>query len=148
MYLKESYIKKLLINVITTIGVFAPFIFTALVKWRASASSSFHSIISQTLKINYSFLSAFSSIINQILMFKILFGKATVHELIGNILVSLEPSSPFSFFSDFSAVLLAYFTSSLPIFVPSLPFGKLLFMDLSRIYNYQISDLGGKVRKY
>jgi len=146
MYLKESYIRKLLINAIATIGIFAPFIFTVLIKLRAGTSPSFHSIISETLKINYSFLSAFFSTINQNLMFKILFEKTAAHELIGNILVSLLPSAPFSFYSDFSATLLAHFTSSLPIFVPSLPFGKLSFMDLSRIYNYQISDLR-KVRK-
>ena len=146
IYIKESYMRELLIDAIATIGVFAPFIFTALIKWTVSASSSFHSIISKILKINYSFLSAFLSTINQNLMFKVLFEKKTAHELIGNILVLLKPSSPFSFFSDFSATLLAYLTSSLPIFVPPLPFGKLSFMDLSRIYNYQISDLR-RVRK-
>ena len=146
MYLRESYIRELLIDVIATIEAFAPFIFTALIKLRAGASPSFRSIISKALKINYSFLPAFFSTINQNLMFQILFGKTTAHELIGNILVSLEPASPFSFFSDFSATLLAYLTSSLPIFVPPLPFGKLSFIDLSRIYNYQISDLR-RVRK-
>jgi len=104
-------------------------------------ASGFHAVVSKALLINTFPHSTLSSIIAQNLIFKILFEKASVHEVIENILVSLKPAPAFSFGSDFSVSLLACFTSSLPIYISPLPFGGLFFTDLSRIYNYRISNL-------
>jgi len=95
----------------------------------------------QKLIINFLPLSLYSLAPAQNLIFKILFEQVSLKELIINILTALEPAPAFSLTSDFSTALLTYLTSSLPLYVPPLPFGKFIFTDFSRIYNYQISDL-------
>jgi len=138
---RSAYMGPLLIKVISEIKALTPFIYSALVSLKTEASSRFHVFVSKELPINCFPLLGLSTIIAQNLIFKILFEQVSLHSLIGNILLSLKPAPAFSFGYDFSTILLACFTSSLPIYIPPIPFGGLFFANLSRIYNYRISDL-------
>jgi len=138
---EDTHTGILLTKVISKIKTFSSFIYSIPISLETEVPLGFHAVVSKALLINTFLHSTLSSIIAQNLIFKILFEKASVHEIIENILVSLKPAPAFSFGSDFSVSLLACFTSSLPIYTLPLPFGGLFFTDLSRIYNYRISNL-------
>jgi len=101
---------------------------------QACLSSSFIEDLKLAL-LFYPF-SVFSFLWTRHLVLESILQTGGLKSLIGMILMELSTTSAFTKSSEFTAELLAYLTSNMPPAKPSLPYGKILFTDITRIYKY------------
>jgi len=72
------------------------------------------------------------------LVFKTLMKVGGLHSLIGAILIELSSASEFKRASEFTTEILTLLTSSIPLPKPAIPYGRIFFTDITRIYKYLI----------
>jgi len=94
----------------------------------------------EELKLTFLFYSysVFSFLWSRHLILESILKTGGLKLLIGTILMELSTTSAFTKSSEFTAELLAYLTSNMPPAKPSLPYGKIFFTDITRIYKYLI----------
>lgn len=125
----KSFVKTELLapNTYEALLSFSPF-------WASEIKSAFIS--------NIAFIASTASLLSiralTNLALKLLMRSSSLKEIIGTILVELQPKPQFAFSSDFTTELLLYLTSSLPLPSIILPKGCLVFSDIVRIYKYLI----------
>ena len=114
-------------------------------------SSLVSSIISHELSSNLILFILYSQFLNFLwhksLIFKTLMEVGGLHSLIGAILIELSSASEFKRASEFTTEILTLLTSSIPFPKPVIPYGRIFFTNLGRIYGYSIMDLT-RIYKY
>ncbi len=119
-------------EIITTFLVSKSLLFSGLVS----------SKISHELFSNLILFTPYSQFLNFLwrksLILKTLIEIGGLHSLIGAILVELGSSSEFKKASEFTTEILTLLTSSIPLPKPAIPYGRIFFTDITRIYKYLI----------
>jgi len=107
-----------------------------------SCSGLASSIISHKLSANLILFTSYSQFFNLLwhksLIFKTLMEIGGLHSLIGAILMELSSASEFKRASEFTTEILTLLTSSISLLKPAIPYGRIFFTDITRIYKYLI----------
>jgi len=99
-----------------------------------SISDEYSSSINCIVSLNV----LFNPLWHKSLIFKTLIEVGGLHSLIGTILIELSSASEFRRASEFTTEILTLLTGSIPLPKPAIPFGKIFFTDITRVYKYLI----------